>query len=229
MMLQFRCFSLITVMVNSKIFNIVLIQLNAVEKMSSKEKREIIFPINEAFRFSLESIRKRFTRALITALSIVLGISFMVVLLTMAAILRVVGGGGVEAYQYWMAIIAILVCGVGIINSMLMSVTERYKEIGTMKCLGATDGNILEIFLIESALLGLLGGVIGSAIGWLAGVLINGFQLGWSVVSQVSMSTYLYNFGLAILVAFGVSIAAAAYPAYVGAKLSPADALRYEI
>jgi len=216
-------------MVNSKIFNTALIQLNFVNKMPSKEKREIIFPISEAFRFSIESIRKRFTRALITALSIVLGISFMVVLLTMAAILRIVGGGGVEAYQYWMAIIAILVCGVGIINSMLMSVTERYKEIGTMKCLGATDGNILEIFLIESALLGLLGGVIGSVIGWLAGVLINGLQLGWSVVSQVSMSTYLYNFGLAILVAFGVSIAAAAYPAYVGAKLSPADALRYEI
>jgi len=197
--------------------------------MPSKEKREIIFPISEAFRFSLESIRKRFTRALITALSIVLGISFMVVLLTMAAILRVVGAGGVEAYQYWMAIIALLVCGVGIINSMLMSVTERYKEIGTMKCLGATDGNILEIFLIESALLGLLGGVIGSVIGLLAAVLINGLQLGWPVIFQVSMGTYLYNFGLAILVAFGVSIAAAAYPAYVGAKLSPADALRYEV
>ncbi len=218
-------------MVNSKIFNTPLIQLDVVEKMPSKEKREIIFPISEAFRFSLESIRKRFTRALITALSIVLGISFMVVLLTMAAILRVVGGGGVEAYQYWMAIIAILVCGVGIINSMLMSVTERYKEIGTMKCLGATDGNILEIFLIESALLGLLGGVIGSVIGWLAGILINGLQpgIGWSVVFQVPMGTYLYNFGLAIVVAFGVSIAAAAYPAYVGAKLSPADALRYEV
>lgn len=214
---------------NSKIFLVPHAQFNSVEKMPSKEKREIIFPISEAFRFSLESIRKRFTRALITALSIVLGISFMVVLLTMAAILRVVGGGGIEAYQYWMAIIAILVCGVGIVNSMLMSVTERYKEIGTMKCLGATNGNILEIFLIESALLGLLGGVIGSVIGWLAGILINGLQLGWSVVSQVPMNTYLYNFGLAILIAFGVSIAAAAYPAYVGAKLSPADALRYEI
>jgi len=197
--------------------------------MPSKEKREIIFPISEAFRFSLESIRKRFTRALITALSIVLGISFMVVLLTMAAILRETGVGGVEAYQYWMAIIALLVCGVGIVNSMLMSVTERYKEIGTMKCLGATNGNILEIFLIESALLGLLGGVIGSAIGWSAGVLMNGLQLGWSVVFRVPMNTYLYNFGLAILIAFGVSIAAAAYPAYLGAKLSPADALRYEI
>ena len=201
--------------------------------MPQAEKREIIFPISEAFRFCLESIRKRFTRALITTLSVVLGIAFMVVLLTMAAILQAlpegVRGGGIQAYQYWMAIIAILVCGVGIVNSMLMSVTERYKEIGTMKCLGATDGNILEIFLIEAALIGLLGGVIGSVVGWLAGVVINGFQLGWSVVFQVPMGTYLYIFGLAIVVAFGISIAAAAYPAYVGAKLSPADALRYEI
>jgi len=200
--------------------------------MPSAEKREIIFPIGEAFRFCFESIRKRFTRALITALSIVLGISFMVTLLTMALILNVVGeagGGGIQAYQYWMAIIALLVCGVGIVNSMLMSVTERYKEIGTMKCLGATDGNVLEIFLIESAILGLLGGTVGSVIGWLAAIIIYGSQFTFPVVFSVPMSAYLYEIGRAIIVALGLSIVAAAYPAWRAAKLSPAEALRYEV
>lgn len=201
--------------------------------MASEEKREIIFPMGEAFRFSLESIRKRFTRAIITALSIVLGIAFLVTLLTMAAILGAVGGaaGGaaIEAYQYWMVIIALLVCGVGIVNSMLMSVTERYKEIGTMKCLGATSGVILEIFLIESALLGLLGGVIGSAIGLTAAIVTYGFQLGWAVIGTVSAVTYVYNFGLAIAVALLLSIVAAMYPALYAARLDPVAALRYEI
>jgi len=200
--------------------------------MPSAEKREIIFPIGEAFRFCFESIRKRFTRALITALSIVLGISFMVTLLTMALILNKIGeagGGGIQAYQYWMAAIALLVCGVGIVNSMLMSVTERYKEIGTMKCLGATDGNVLEIFLIESAILGLLGGLIGSVIGWLVAVIMYGFQFTFPVVFSVPMLAYLYEIGRAIVVALGISVVAAAYPAWRAARLSPAEALRYEV
>jgi len=201
--------------------------------MATEEKREIIFPMGEAFRFSIESIRKRFTRAIITALSIVLGIAFLVTLLTMAAILGVAGGAaggeGIKAYQYWMVIIALLVCGVGIVNSMLMSVTERYKEIGTMKCLGATSGVILEIFLIESALLGLLGGLIGSVIGLLAAIITYGFQLGWTVIATVSVVTYVYNFGLAIAAALVLSIVAAMYPALYAARLDPVAALRYEI
>jgi hypothetical protein len=200
--------------------------------MTSAEKREIIFPISEAFRFCFESIRKRFTRAVITAFSIVLGISFMVTLLTMALILSVVGqtgGGGIQAYQYWMAAIALLVCGVGIVNSMLMSVTERYKEIGTMKCLGATDGNVLELFLIESAILGLIGGIVGAVIGCLAAVIIYGFQLGFPVVFSVPALAYLYEIGLALVVALVLSVVAAAYPAWRAAKLNPAEALRYEI
>ncbi len=200
--------------------------------MPSAEKREIIFPFGEAFRFSLESIRKRFTRALITVISIVLGIAFLVLLLSMSTILQFVGqtGGGGLAYRYWMAIIALLVCGVGIINSMLMSVTERYKEIGTMKCLGATNGNILEIFLIEAALLGLLGGIIGAFVGWSAALLIYAPTLGWGAVFfEGAMPIYLTIIGGAIVAAIGISIGSAFGPAYSAARSNPADALRYEV
>ena len=192
----------------------------------------IKFPINEAFRFSLESISKRFTRAMITALSVLLGIAFMVTLLTMGTILSGPGGTGEQpaAYQYWMVIIALLVCGVGIVNSMLMSVTERYKEIGTMKCLGATNSSILEIFLMESLLLGLLGGVIGAFVGWLATVIIYGMQLSFeNVFFAGAFIQYLSHIGLAILISAVLSVIAAAYPAFHAARLNPAEALRYEV
>jgi len=197
--------------------------------VSVEEIGSITFPIGEAFKFSLESIRKRFTRAIITALSVLLGIAFMVTLLTMGAILRG-RGEAPAAYQYWMVIIALLVCGVGIVNSMLMSVTERYKEIGTMKCLGATNTSVLEIFLIEALLLGILGGVIGTFVGWTAGIVIYGFQFGWEFVFFAgAFVEYAYYIVLAIAIAGGLSIIAAAYPAFYAAKLNPAEALRYEV
>jgi len=134
-----------------------------------------------------------------------------------------------------MVIIALLVCGVGIVNSMLMSVTERYKEIGTIKCLGATDLSVLEIFLIEALLLGLMGGVIGAFAGWAAAVAI--FSLQPDMIGQIFpsenlipvLSQYMSHIGLAIGIAALLSVAAAAYPAFYAARLNPAEALRYEV
>ena len=204
-------------------------EATAVEKVGT-----IKFPVTEAFKFSLESIRKRLTRALITALSVLLGIAFMVTILTMGTILTNVGEQPPESYQLWMVIIALLVCGVGIVNSMLMSVTERYKEIGTMKCLGATDTNVLEIFLIEALLLGLLGGVIGAFAGWVAAMGIFGFSFGIEGIFPAAnlmptLISYVTYIGEAIGIAALLSVAAAAYPAFYAARLNPAEALRYEV
>jgi len=201
---------------------------------SAMEIGSITFPISEAFRYCIESIKKRFTRALITAISILLGIAFYVTIRSMNTILPNVGQQPPQAYQMLMAIIALLVCGVGIVNSMLMSVTERYKEIGTIKCLGATNTSVLEIFLIEALLLGLLGGVIGALTGWLAAVGIFGVQFGIGGVFPadkigIVMLQYLRYIAEAIGIAAFLSVAAAAYPAFYASRLHPAEALRYEI
>lgn len=196
------------------------------------EKQEITFPFSEAVKYSVESIRRRFTRAIITVISVVLGIAFLVALLTMADITIVLnpgssGGEALPAYQLWMAVIALLVCGVGIVNSMLMSITERYKEIGTIKCLGAMDRHVLELFLIESSVLGLLGGVIGSVVGWGAAMGIFYFNAGSAVLGAVATS--IRWIGWAIIISVVLSFGASVTPAYIAAKLNPAEALRYEI
>ena len=201
---------------------------------SSVEIGSISFPLGEAFRYCLEGIKKRFTRALITAISILLGIAFYVTIRSMNVILPNVGQQPPQAYQMMMAIIALLVCGVGIINSMLMSVTERYKEIGTIKCLGATDGSVLEIFLIEALLLGLLGGVIGSFAGWIAAISIYGVQYGIGAAFPadkmgIVMLQYLRYIAEGIGISAFLSVIAAAYPAFYASRLHPAEALRYEI
>jgi ABC-type antimicrobial peptide transport system permease subunit len=191
------------------------------------EVGSIKFPITEAFKYCMESIKKRFTRTLITSLSVLLSIAFLVSLLTMGEILRQLGAGA-EQYQIWVAIIALLVCAVGIVNSMLMSVTERYKEIGTIKCLGATDGAVLEIFLIEALLLGIIGGIVGAIAGWVVTLAIYSAQ-GLNVFFEGALLSYARIIGMAIGISAFISITAAAYPAYYAAKLKPAEALRYEI
>lgn len=125
------------------------------------------------------------------------------------------------------ASISLIVGGIGIMNIMLVAVTERTREIGLRKAVGATNNDILEQFLIESVLLTFLGGVIGIAMG--AGVvglvyfvLSRFFSIGWVFAFPISAVIL----GLAVSgiagIAFGI------YPARQAARKSPIDALRYE-
>lgn len=117
------------------------------------------------------------------------------------------------------AAISLVVGGIGIMNIMLVAVSERTKEIGLRKALGATPNNILIQFLIESAVLSTLGGMIGIALGILGTFAIRPF-----FPATASMDSVLLAFGVSLAtgIVFGV------FPARKAAKLSPIEALRYE-
>lgn len=119
------------------------------------------------------------------------------------------------------AAIALLVGGIGVMNIMLVSVTERIREIGLRKALGATPGVILRQFLIEATVLGVLGGIFGVAIGVIGALTLPHF------VSQPIAISSAAIVG-SVVVAAGIGLVFGVYPASRAARLSPIDALRSE-
>ncbi|MCS7190576.1 MAG: FtsX-like permease family protein, partial [Fimbriimonadales bacterium] len=141
-------------------------------------RKQVQLPLAVAFRISLLNIRVRFLRALITAAGVMLGIAFFSAVRAAALYappLNPNDPAALEAAtrQNWLVVMSLLMSTVGISNSMLMAVTERYKEIGTMKCLGALDSFIVKLFFLESGMLGIVASAIGFLVGWGAVFLIN--------------------------------------------------------
>lgn len=134
-----------------------------------------------------------------------------------------------ENRMLWLSIMGLLVCTVGITNSMLMSVTERYKEIGTMKCLGALDSFIVKLFFIESTLLGFIASLLGFLLGWMLISLINLFTQGVIAFGGnfwlASLKLMLLSVSIGTLLTFLATI----FPAIRAAKMPPSAALRVEI
>ncbi len=118
--------------------------------------------------------------------------------------------------------ISLLVGGIGIMNIMLVSVTERTREIGLRKAVGAQGRDILLQFLIESLVLSIIGGAIGVGLGWLAAL------IGGALIPQLTLTISLDAILLATLVSGFIGIFFGLYPASRAARMKPIDALRFE-
>lgn len=120
------------------------------------------------------------------------------------------------------AAVSLVVGSVGIANTMFTSVLEKTKEIGTMKAIGATNLDIMMIFLFNSAMVGFVGGVIGI----LLSVIVTSFLGPLLQLSSITVAPYLVIMGISIAVVIGVI--SGVVPAYNASKMRPVDALRYE-
>ena len=214
-------------------------------------KRLIALPFRKSLEIAFQSIRVRFFRSLVTTTSLVLAVAFLCYMRAcndfaqallnsgdVSAYQTLIKAGydvnfateviGASAKQRWIVTLSLLVCIVGIINAQLMSVTERFREIGTMKCLGALDRFIVRIFVLEALMQGLAGSLAGSFLGVLTALLSSSLNLGLGIFAAFPWMALGWSMLLSILVGTGLSLAGVIYPAIIAARMQPVEAMRLE-
>lgn len=222
------------------------------EAGNSAGKRLVVLPLGISVRIAMKSLRVRFLRSLITVISLILAISFHayvkvnanvaagVVRSRDAAAVKVIrhlgydtemtagqeGQGGANPAQQWILFLSLLVCVVGIVNTQLMAVTERYREIGTMKCLGALNRFIVRLFLIEAAVQGMSGAALGAVCGALLSLAVWWIRLGPGWAGFVDWGGLGISLAGSVLLGSALSIAGVLYPALVAARMQPVEAMR---
>lgn len=197
-------------------------------------RKQVQLPLSVAFRISMLNIRVRFLRSLITAAGVMLGIALFTAVRTANLYAPPLDPNDPVALetatrQTWLVVMSLVLSAVGITNSMLMAVAERFREIGTMKCLGALDSFIVKLFFIEAGLMGIVASLVGFGVGWGLVTLINLFRLGASIFGAVSPLAWLVLLGQAIGIGAVLTVVATILPAYRAAKMPPAAALRVEV
>lgn len=209
---------------------------------------QVPIPWSVALAVSWAGIRRRMLRSLITMAGIVLAIAFLTymmvtenitsalvaanqpklnVILTRMGI-DTLAGTKTDTMMLLLIGLSLFTCLVGIINSMLMSVTERIREIGTMKCLGALDSFIVKSYLIESTIQGVVGTIIGIAIGLLVAIAISLSAYGSFLRQYFPHVAALKSAVSAFFIGALISIVASIAPAYWAARKQPVDAMRIQ-
>jgi ABC-type antimicrobial peptide transport system permease subunit len=220
-------------------------------KRSKRVDRQVVLPLNKSVEIAFKSIKVRFFRSLITAMSLVLAISFFSfvnvstnvangLLTTKDSTLRQVlirSGYDIgpedirlesSPKQRWIVVLSLLVCVVGIVNAQLMAVTERFREIGTMKCLGALDRFILRLFLLEAGIQGLAGAGVGALLGGIFALINALFRFGFVAVTSVQWTDVAVSILIAIVLGCLLSMVGVLYPAIVASRMQPVEAMRVE-
>ena len=213
--------------------------------------RLVELPFGKSLEIAYKSIRVRFFRSLITTLSLVLAVAFLCYVQSGNQIAEsVLNSGDKDAFrilikagydiepgttsigetakQRWIIVLSLLVCVVGIVNAQLMAVTERFREIGTMKCLGALNHFILRLFMLEAFIQGLAGSCAGALIGAIFAILSSTFLFGAIALTSLPFSELGITIAIATATGCGLSLIGVMYPAIKAAKMEPVEAMRVE-
>jgi putative ABC transport system permease protein len=136
---------------------------------------------------------------------------------------------GMPERSRWLIALSFLVCVVGVANAMLMSVTERFTEIATMKCLGAMDRFVMVMFVFEAIIQGMIGGAIGLTLGVLLALLRGLVEFG-SLLAEAGGAAGEIALGMLLSLALGMILAAVAAvgPSWIAARLAPMEAMRVD-
>jgi ABC-type antimicrobial peptide transport system permease subunit len=135
---------------------------------------------------------------------------------------------GIDKKTLWLMMISFVVCAVGIANAMLISVAERFREIATMKCLGALDGFVMTLFVLESGIFGLAGGALGVIMGFLLSLLKEFMAFGRYTFLYFPAMNVLQGAGGALVIGMFIATVAALYPSWVASRMAPMEAMRVE-
>ncbi|MFA5108044.1 MAG: ABC transporter permease [Candidatus Micrarchaeia archaeon] len=127
--------------------------------------------------------------------------------------------GILTAFLGFITGVSLVVGGVGVANTMYMTVLEKTKEIGTLKAIGATSSTIMQLVILESAIIGLVGGVIGVGVGWLISLIVTYLGFKTLVTPYIVLFVLIFSIVVGILSGF--------FPAKKAAKLSPVEAMNY--
>jgi putative ABC transport system permease protein len=214
-------------------------------------ERQVVLPFVKSVEMAFRSIRVRFFRSLITVLSLVLAVSFLSFTDVSTDVANGMLASGIPEWrqnllragydvapqaasiagspkQRWIIFLSLLVCTVGIVNAQLMAVTERFREIGTMKCLGALDRFVLRLFFLEAGMQGAAGAAAGALAGGLVALLGAWARFGGPAVAAVPAADVLLSLAGATTVGILLSLAGVLYPAWVASRMQPVEAMRVE-
>jgi ABC-type antimicrobial peptide transport system permease subunit len=207
-------------------------------------QKQVQLPLSRAIAIAWVSLKVRMGRSVLTLITIVMAIAFLTNvwasrsfephirnawLLTQGVTPTDPGAVGGLGRTLWLLGLSLLVCAVGISNAMLMSVMERFREIGTMKCLGALDSFILKLFFLESMFLGAAGAVLGAFLGVALTVLLLMRNYGPLAWRQLPWNGVLQIAAASVAIGLAITAAAALYPAWKAARMEPIAAMRVEV
>ena len=215
-----------------------------------KEGRQQKLSTRKALQIAWKGLKVRLWRSLLVTGGIVLAVGFLTYVLitdglagnaaargSLELIERLSREGGLTAAAaadkrtetLWMIGLAMLISFVGIMNAMLMSVTERFREIGTMKCMGALDAFIVKLFVLESMLQGIAGTLAGVLVGLALAYAEALFTYGAEAWRLLQAATLLKMLGFCFVAGTALALGGAVYPARQAARMEPAEAMRSEV